>query len=182
VPEGQDALSKRFRSAVGAVEARWWHLGLRPPRLGGKVLAEYRKHGAEVGWRFEYPFSDRIRQLDVFVTAGFPFVPAQVALVDRPPFLTWPHVEKDGLLCLVPDHATFSVDDPYAGVSVLIDMASELIEGFVRGGYDDDFQAEFLTYWDRAKKGAGQTVLSLSSTRHRRRGSSEHGRVASASS
>jgi hypothetical protein len=82
-------------------------------------------------------------------------------VVDRPRFLTWPHVERDGVLCLVPDHATFSVDDPYAGVAVLLDKAVNLIEGFVRGEHKDDFKAEFLTYWDRAKKGLERTVLSL---------------------
>ncbi|WP_229191646.1 ThiF family adenylyltransferase [Bradyrhizobium brasilense] len=143
------------------MEAGWWHQGLRPPRLSKADLARYREHAPEIGWRFEYPFSDRARRLDVFVTAGFPFVPARVALVDRPPFLTWPHVEKDGVLCLVPHHATFSVDDPYAGVSVLLDMAGSLIERFVGGDYDDDFRAEFLTYWDHAKKGSDRTVLSL---------------------
>lgn len=161
MPKGDHALSKRFRSAVGLMEAGWWHAGLRPPRLDAEDLAKYRKHSPATGWRFEYPFSDRNRRLDVIVPAGFPSVPVRVAVVDRPRFLTWPHVERDGVLCLVPDHATFSVDDPYAGVSVLLDKAVNLIEGFVRGDHEDDFRAEFLTYWDHAKKGTERTILSL---------------------
>jgi hypothetical protein len=161
VPRGDHALAKRFRSAIGSVQAGWWHAGLRPPRLSAEDLAKYRKHDPAVGWRFEYHFSDRIRRIDVIVSAGFPSVPARIAVVDRPRFLTWPHVEKDGVLCLVPDHATFSVDDPYAGVSVLLDKAIKLIEGFVRGEHEDDFKSEFLTYWDHAKKGTERTILSL---------------------
>src|ERR1700681_1256130 len=69
--------------------------------------------------------------------------------------------ERDGVLCLVPDHATFSVDNPYAGVSVLLAKAVNLIEGFVRGNHEDDFKTEFLTYWDHAKKGTERTILSL---------------------
>jgi ThiF family protein/E2/UBC family protein B len=161
VPEGDVALSRRFRSAVRAVEAGWWRVGMRPPRLSEKELAAYRAHGPALGWRFHVEFADCVRRVDLFVTAGFPFVPARVALVDRPPFLTWPHVEKDGALCLVPDHATFSIDDPYGGVSTLLDMARNLIEDFVQGGYEGEFRAEFLTYWDHAKKGSDRTALSL---------------------
>lgn len=161
MPRGDHALAKRFRSAIGAVQGGWWHAGLRPPRLSAEDLARYRKHDPAAGWRFEYPFSDRIRRIDIIVSAGFPSVPARIAVVDRPRFLTWPHVEKDGVLCLVPDHATFSVDDPYAGVSVLLDKAIKLIEGFVRGEHEDDFKSEFLTYWDHAKKGTERTILSL---------------------
>ena len=90
-----------------------------------------------MGWRLHVEFSDCTRRLDVFVSAGFPFVPARIALVDRPDFLTWPHIEEDGVLCLLPDHGTISIDDPYDGVSVLLGMACDLIEGFVRGGYED---------------------------------------------
>ncbi|SFJ46801.1 hypothetical protein SAMN03080618_03059 [Aquamicrobium aerolatum DSM 21857] len=47
------------------------------------------------GWRVPLEFSDCVRRVDVMVSAAFPFQPPHVRLVDRPPYLTWPHVEAD---------------------------------------------------------------------------------------
>lgn len=161
MPEGSDPLIERFESAVAAVESRWEKLGLRPRKLDGRELSLYRGRSPEIGWRFDAEFSDRNRRLDIIVTGGFPSTPARVALVDRPSFLTWPHVEKDGVLCLLPDHTTVSVDDPYDGVVSLLDEAFTMIEAALRGELDDDFRSEFLTYWHHAERGTKRTVLSL---------------------
>ncbi|MER8684176.1 ThiF family adenylyltransferase [Mesorhizobium sp. M1405] len=134
---------------------------MRPRRLDARQLATYRGRSAEIGWRFDCDFSDRRRRLDILVTAAFPFAPARIALVDRPSFLTWPHVESDGALCLVPDHATFPIDDPYAGIAELLEMTFDLIEALIRGERDADFQSEFLTYWHHAGRGRARTILSL---------------------
>jgi hypothetical protein len=152
---------KRFQSAIAVVESRWQQVGLWPQRLDARQLAAYRRRSIEVGWRFDCEFPDCRRRLDVLVTAGFPFVPAQIALVDRPRFLTWPHVEKDGVLCLVPEYATFPINNPYAGIAHLLERAFDLIEALVRGERTGDFQTEFLTYWNHAERGQARTILSL---------------------
>jgi hypothetical protein len=161
MPESDKALLNRFNSAVSAVEERWRHLSVPAERFVAKHLAKYRKHEAAVGWRIPIAFSDQTRRLDVFVTRGFPFVPARIALVDRPDFLTWPHIEKDGALCLLPVHGTVSVDDPYGAVAGLLKMAYDLIEGFLEGDYDGEFRAEFLSYWSNSAKTQDRTILSL---------------------
>ncbi|MER9457748.1 ThiF family adenylyltransferase [Mesorhizobium sp. M0478] len=160
MPEGVDPLAQRFNSAVSVVESCWQQAGLRPLRLDARQLASYGGR-FPIGWRFDCDFSDRRRRLDVLVTAAFPFAPARIALVDRPSFLTWPHVERDGVLCLVPDHATFPIDDPYAGIAELLEMTFDLIEALIRGERDADFQSEFLTYWHHAGRGRARTILSL---------------------
>jgi sulfur-carrier protein adenylyltransferase/sulfurtransferase len=114
-----------------------------------------------MGWRFAADFPGGLRRLDVIVTAGFPFVPARIALVDRPRFLTWPHVEKDGVLCLFPDTTTMSVDEPYDGIAALLKEAFAMVEDAIAGKLEDDFRTEFLTYWNHAQRGDGGTVLSL---------------------
>lgn len=161
MPEGIDPLAKRFQSAVSVVESHWRQAGWHPRRLDARERAAYRGRAVEVGWRFDAAFPDRRRRLDVLVTAGFPFVPARIALVDRPPFLTWPHVESDGTLCLVPDHATFPIDDPYAGIAELLRMTFDLVEALIRGERTGDFQTEFLTYWHHAGRGRTRTILSM---------------------
>ncbi|MGY4169910.1 ThiF family adenylyltransferase [Bradyrhizobium sp. USDA 4529] len=161
MPDASHPLVARFDAAVAAVEARWEELGLQPRKLDRRELAAYRGRAAEKGWRFAADFPGGLRRLDVIVTAGFPFVPARIALVDRPRFLTWPHVEKDGVLCLFPDTTTMSVDEPYDGVAALLKEAFAMIEGAISGKLEDDFRTEFLTYWHHAQRGSGGTVLSL---------------------
>ncbi|MER9920876.1 MULTISPECIES: ThiF family adenylyltransferase [unclassified Mesorhizobium] len=160
MPEGVDPLAQRFNSAVNVVESCWQQAGLRPLRLDARQLASYGGR-FPIGWRFDCDFFDRRRRLDVLVTAAFPFAPARIALVDRPSFLTWPHVERDGVLCLVPDHATFPIDDPYAGIAELLEMTFDLIEALIRGERKGDFRSEFLTYWHHAGRGRARTILSL---------------------
>ncbi|MDA9492353.1 ThiF family adenylyltransferase [Bradyrhizobium sp. CCBAU 11361] len=161
MPNASHPLAERFDAAVAAVESRWEELGLQPRRLDRRELAAYRGRAAEKGWRFAAEFPGGLRRLDVIVSAGFPFVPARVALVDRPAFLAWPHVEKDGVLCLFPDTTTMSVDDPYDGVISLLDEALTMVKAAIRGELDSDFRTEFLTYWHHAERGGDRTVLSL---------------------
>ncbi|MCK1759087.1 ThiF family adenylyltransferase [Bradyrhizobium sp. 137] len=161
MPEKGRPLVARFDAAVAAVEARWEELGLQPRRLDRKELAVYRGRAAEKGWRFAADFPGGLRRLDLIVSAGFPSTPARVALVDRPPFLTWPHVEKDGVLCLFPDTTTMSVDDPYDGVASLLSEAFTMVGAAIRGELDGDFRTEFLTYWHHMERGGDRTVLSL---------------------
>ncbi|SNT02338.1 E2 family protein B [Tardiphaga sp. OK246] len=161
MPEGSVPLVERFESAVAAAVSGWEGRGLRPRRLDRRELSNYRGRSAEMGWRFDAEFSDGKRRIDIVVTAGFPSTPARIALVDRPSFLTWPHVESDGVLCLLPNHSTLSVDDPYGSVVALLEETFRMIEAAIRGELDDDFRTEFLTYWSHAEKGTRRTVLSL---------------------
>src|SRR5882757_4062202 len=143
--EASHPLLRRFEAAVAAVQGRWEELDLRPRKLDRWELSVYRGRAAEMGWRFAAAFPDGLRRLDVLVSGGFPSVPPRIALVDRPPFLTWPHVEKDGVLCLTPETTTMSVDHPYDGVAWLLGEAFRMIETAIRGELDDDFRTEFLT-------------------------------------
>lgn len=159
MPEG--IAPQHFQAAIAIVESRWQQAGFWPQRLDAKQLGAYRRRSVETGWRFDCAFPDGRRRLDILVTAGFPFEPAKIALVDRPRFLTWPHVEKDGVLCLVPEYATFAIDDPYAGIAYLLERAFNLIEALVRGERTGDFQTEFLSYWRHAERGQLRPILSL---------------------
>lgn len=160
MPDASHPLVARFDAAVAAVEARWEELDLRPRKLHRRELAAYRGRAAEMGWRFAADFPGGLRRLDVIVTAAFPSTPARIALVDRPPFLTWPHVEKDGVLCLFPNTTTMSVDEPYDGVAALLKEAFAMVGAAIRGELDGDFRTEFLTYWHHAERG-DRNVLSL---------------------
>lgn len=110
-------------------------------------LSEYHSRDVAHGWRVEIAFSDKRRRLDVMAGPNFPRVPVIVALVDRPPFLTWPHVEKDGILCLLPSTTDIDHAAPAEVMASVVGDSCELIEQLIRGERNEDFRREFLSYW-----------------------------------
>src|SRR5438105_7113940 len=52
------------------------------------------------GWRVVVQTPTQQRRINICVDRQFPFSLPKFFLLDRPPLLTWPHVEEDGLLCL----------------------------------------------------------------------------------
>ena len=108
-------------------------------------------------------FSDGVaRRIDIVVTAGFPTVPVRTALVDHPKFMTWPHVESDGVLCLLPNMAECDPDDPADVTANLLHRSVRLIEELLEGSIiDRDFREEFLTYWAYKAHCDGSRLFSL---------------------
>lgn len=136
--------------------------GARPLTVAD--LDAYAPRAFVTGWRMTVSFSDRSRRVDLLVPPDFPWRTPRIALVDRPPFLTWPHVEQDGVLCLGSDGQEI---DPFDSVSVaqrLLGEAARLVEKLIRGECLQDFQAEFVSYWDHAATYKGAPILSLIAT------------------
>lgn len=124
-------------------------------------LAAYKPRIFAAGWRMTVTFPDRPRRVDLLVPPGFPWRAPRVALVDRPEFLTWPHVEQDGVLCLGSDGQEIDPLDPVSVAQRLLGEACRLVEKLVRGECLPDFQAEFVSYWDHATNHNGKSIVSL---------------------
>ena len=78
------------------------------------LAAEYPDRGFDAGWRFDAPFESRLkRRIDVLVREELPFRAPSISLVDRPEFLSWPHVESDGVLCLLGEASTIDPRQPH---------------------------------------------------------------------
>lgn len=135
--------------------------GLGGRRLTASELESYPSRAPVAGWRLDVKFPDRIRRLDVLADRAFPRTEPRVALVDRPDFLTWPHVDKDGVLCLLTGAGEVSPEDPGGVVSFLLGEASGLVEELLTGGLDGDFESEFLSYWDWDRTEGAPPVRSL---------------------
>jgi sulfur-carrier protein adenylyltransferase/sulfurtransferase len=129
-------------------------------RLSADELLEYANRGAIAGWRLSVQFADRSRRLDVLACRGFPWTPVLVALVDRPAFLTWPHIEKDGIICLALDGALSRADSGLLATH-LLGEACKLIERLIDGDYLSDFREEFSSYWDWATTADKLKIASL---------------------
>lgn len=141
------ALAGRRDEALTKVD--WWLTATFPGavRLGRLAASAYRKRGFSDGWRVPLAFETGERRVDLLTGDGFPFEPPGVALVDRPPYLSWPHVEADGVLCLLTNQDNVRIGKPVDTVKRLLADAVTLVETSERGDNQEDFRAEFLSYW-----------------------------------
>ena len=161
----ETVLPLRWRQAALGLETRLRELtGQVPERLDARAVHRgYPRRPYVAGWRVGVTFTDgKVRRLDVVATAGFPSVPVRTALVDHPPFMTWPHVERDGILCLLPNMAEYDPDDPCAVAANLLNRSVRLVDELLEGTIvERDFREEFLTYWAYKAHADGTQLFSL---------------------
>jgi sulfur-carrier protein adenylyltransferase/sulfurtransferase len=101
------------------------------------------------GWRIGVEVSGNWMELDVLMGEDFPFSDPRIALSDGDYHLLWPHIEKNGLLCL---RASADMLDHDAGIGVTkyyIKEAKKLLEDSLEGKTREDFATEFRSYWAR---------------------------------
>lgn len=101
------------------------------------------------GWRTGIDVSGKCMELDVLMNEDIPFSDPRIALADGDYPLIWPHVEKNGLLCLRTSADTL---DHNAGIGITvyyIDEARKLLEDSLAGKTCEDFATEFKSYWAR---------------------------------
>ena len=155
-----DSADRRGR-AIQALEAWIASLpgGFRP--LADTDLRSYVDRGFTVGWRLNVVFPDCGRALDLLLNDRFPREPPRVAFVKEAKFLTWPHVEKDGVLCVLPAGAQVAANDPIGTTSNILRAACQLIEDSAAGRNENDFREEFLSYWVWAAAEGSPRVYSL---------------------
>lgn len=168
MPEFQTETVRRRDCAVAAV-GEWVTTFPNVRPLAAGELRDYGSRALTGGWRLAVQFHDQLRQLDLLLPDGFPRQPPRIALVDRPEFLTWPHVDEDGVLCLLGDHAEIDFTRPVEVASTLLSSAAELVEDLAATGRPEDFRAEFNTYWNRTVSAQRQTVYSLLTSDQRSR-------------
>jgi hypothetical protein len=150
--------------AAGSTQVEVWLRSLPDPPVVALAAAEldvYKARGSVRGWRLAIEFPDAVHRMDILLPQAFPWKPPRFALVDRPPFLTWPHVEKDGVLCLASDGMEVDATEPAAVAQRLLGEACHMVERFLAGDIDEDFRAEFLSYWDHDTNHTGAPMVSL---------------------
>ena len=125
-------------------------------------LDRYPNRGLTHGWRLP-PRNGQgpAVRLDVLVDGGFPYTPVRVAIGEGPGPLDWPHIERDGVLCVLPGEATISPRDPVGVAADILTEAQGLIEKCKVGAIDDDFRDEFLSYWALAADEGAPPFTSL---------------------
>lgn len=139
--------------------------GQAPERLDRATIAsDYPgRDWIAAAWRIRVVFSDGvIRRFDLVAGSQFPTTPIRTALVDHPEPMTWPHVESDGILCLLPNMAEWDPDDPSEVAMDLLNRSVRLVEELVEGSIvERDFREEFVTYWGYRVHSQGENLFSL---------------------
>ena len=129
-------------------------------RLSKNAVKQYRGGEFDVAWRLWVDLSRSRFEFHLLVDDDFPYSPPRVAMPDIRP-LTWPHLEKDGLLCLLPPDAAVSVEDPASVAKEVLADACRLVQECVRGCNVEDFRQEFLSYWEIAADQDSCSVVSI---------------------
>ena len=131
-------------------------------RLSAKILDRYRNHSFSLGWRVPVEFSDgAIRDLYVLADGDFPYTSPRIAVADQPDVLTWPHLEAEGLLCVLPPEAAVSNENPAEVAKYVLGQGCHLIEENIHGRNIEDFRQEFLSYWRLSVGTSSQRYISL---------------------
>jgi len=118
-------------------------------KLSPEEIAEHEGRSLIAGWEFHLQTTSVTQRLRVVLDERFPFSLSHFFLVDRPPFLTWPHIEEDGRLCLQADNKLAKPDHPAEATGVLLGQAFDLIRACEDGSNEGDFRTEFYSYWNR---------------------------------
>lgn len=156
-----DSVLDRHRAEATAVLSSYIETLPAARELLAHELRVYGGRNFTTGWRLTVEFSDKPRRLDVLVGIDFPFEALRFALVDRPEFLTWPHVERDGMLCLLQNNSSVDRRRPVAMFQNLLGRAHHLVEDCIAGTNAADFLAEFETYWNYTVTDGTKTCRSL---------------------
>jgi molybdopterin/thiamine biosynthesis adenylyltransferase len=126
------------------------HLGPEATRLSAEFLAKYAHRQVHCGWQVSVAFQDAPRRLNILLPKDAPFRAPLVALAEPPPKLTWPHVEDDGVLCLLPASTAIDYTRPVDVLDKLLGQAVDLIENCLGSDRDSEFRREFVPYWARS--------------------------------
>ncbi|MGO4212704.1 E2/UBC family protein, partial [Terriglobus sp. YAF25] len=119
-------------------------------RLSLGEIGAYEGRSLIAGWEFHVQTDLVARRLRVVLDSRFPFSLPNFFLVDRPEFLTWPHIEEDGRLCLRADNKVKRPDHPAEIVGVLLGQAADFLCACENRSNEGDFRTEFYSYWNRS--------------------------------
>lgn len=126
-----------------------------------ELTAQYPKKSFRKGWQFEGVIGGMKTTLNLLLPFDFPYAPPSFGLVPPPRILTYPHVEEDGMLCLLFDGALVDPAQPVEVVKRLLSDAVGLLEKSYAGENQEDFRDEFLSYWSRVDTPSAKHFRSL---------------------
>ena len=151
------------RSAAAIKQVDGYIVGLpEVKRLSPRIIERDHNKKFTLGWHVPRIFSDGVRrELHVLIDGDFPYTPPRIAIADGPDILSWPHLEKDGLLCILPPDSAVSSQNPSKVTAYVLGKACRLIEKNISGRNVEDFRLEFLSYWVLATDKSAINFISI---------------------
>lgn len=131
------------------------------PLSSVELTAQYPTKSFKKGWQFEGVIGGMKTTLNMLLPFDFPYAPPSFGLVPPPRILTYPHVEEDGMLCLLFDGTLVDPAQPVEVVKQLLSDAVGLLEKSYTGENQGDFCDEFLSYWSRVDTPSAKHFQSL---------------------
>ena len=159
--EPPNKVSNRRAAAIKQVDdyiAGFPKAGRLPPH----ITKGYHNGKFSPGWRVPVAFSGGVcHELHILADGEFPYTSPRIAIADGPDVLVWPHLEKDGLLCILPSDTAVSSQNPAIVTKYILGEACRLIEKNISGSNVEDFRLEFLSYWVRAADQGATNFISI---------------------
>jgi len=136
--------------------------GLGAVALSAFELAGIGKGRFIAGWKLAVTFEGAQEHvLAVVLPEGFPYEAPRIAVLDAPAVLSWPHLEEDSMLCVLPAGTSVDPEAPIEQIRELLHDAVRLVQDILAGRLDDDFDREFTAYWRRGVATGVQNFRSL---------------------
>lgn len=130
-------------------------------KLRREIISRYGKRSVSFGRKIFLQVDDLVVTLHVLFLPGAETRPPLIALESLKKYLIWPHVERDGVLCLLSEHDATLVNNQLEVLSFLIDEALQLITKCLIGNNREDFESEANTYWGHNDGGDFKDIFCL---------------------
>tara|TARA_R110000764_G_scaffold112761_10_gene199792 strand:- start:19251 stop:21029 length:1779 start_codon:yes stop_codon:yes gene_type:complete len=159
---GSGSIFDEYRSQLSG----WLRAYLEEVRpLSPSAIGLYNDKGKCIvaGWEVKLPTPDV--SLRVLLDNAFPFAHIKIAYMGECQYLSWPHVEENGFLCL-PASGWRPIDNLAFSIQERLNSALKLLDDCQSEEYVKSESAkEFLSYWGRSdpSKAKALSLINLSS-------------------
>ena len=143
----EDAVLDRFRTESILKLGSYIENLPETRELSPKDVRAYKNRTFVFGWSVRVSFREEIYEFHILTEPSFPFSAPRIALANPPDFLAWPHLEKDGVLCILHNNSNVSAHDPVGVFQNMFARAVKLVEDSLSNSNSTDFEMEFDTYW-----------------------------------
>lgn len=111
------------------------------------VAGQHEYPNDTIAWKTSILVDEREWELHILLPSNFPDEPPKARVLDAGElFLTNPHIDRNGYVCVIPDSSSIDSSDPVALFQYVVTSVRDILKGTASA----DFQDEFTSYWNRA--------------------------------
>ena len=111
------------------------------------------------GWLLTLDVGGTSMDLHMFIDEQFPWTAPRVGLSPPPPFPSYPHVERDGLVCVLSHVAECDPYNVIGSATLVLAGAADILTQGLAGTNANEFRTEFLSYWNANALGKAISIL-----------------------